>query len=390
VQDAQRFAEIFPGLAEAHGWVGDACRRRHRTAEAEQSFRRSLEVEPGYEWGRLALADLLIDAARTAEADTLLAAAEPTPALLLRRIRSATAQRRAESASEALAALLKADNVDDTLLRQAREALGRRPRILEQAVASIANEADPPARLGAFWMEWLASRRDWRGANALLKSLRSRPAVRQAALAPLVRGLRAHRQTWRLKRLMRRERERLRADDFLWALTGHAVSLSDDRAALRWLSDWPRRRVTPWVLNVIALGMRRFGRDQEALQVSRRALELAADEVTGCHRAWVGVECALDGDAEEARRLLGSLQVPQDVTSFYDGLAALGQAVLAMRRGEGTPQTRFAEARRRLSEAGRLFGSGNRYSARLRRRATARIADLRGGPVGWLWRFVQW
>ncbi len=152
------------------------------------------------------------------------------------------------------------------------------------------------------------------------------------------------------------------------------------------MQDWPRRKTSPWALNGLAISLRRLHRREEALRVSRRALELPADHITPCHRAWLAIEAALDGDAAEAERLLEGLEAPADTKAFYDALALLARAAIAMRRTGGAA---FDEAKKLLKQSDALAGRNNRDSAPLRQRTVDLIVRERGGVAAWLWRFLD-
>src|SRR4030095_13456139 len=103
-----------------------------------------------------------------------------------------------------------------------------------------------------------------------------------------------------------------------------------------------------WALNGLAISLRHLGRPDEALRVSRRALQLPADHITPCHRAWVGIEAALDGSLDEPEAEREALAPPAESKAFYDALALLARAAIVMRR---SGRAGYAEARRRLKES---------------------------------------
>lgn len=389
LEDTKAYCEVFPGEPAAHGYFGDALRRSGRPREAEAAFRRTLELDAGYEWGRLALADLLLGEQRAAEAAAVLDVPSPTPQVLVRRIKAALAQRKAPLAQASLGALL-ATSADDDTKRRGREAFVEAKAIAELQAAfeqALAGETAPDSA-ASLQMEWLGSRKDWRGCDALLKRLaQARPSLRLAALAGYVRALRGlgASQRGRLLRLAKSHRETLRSDDFHWGLAGHAIALVDDRAGVDWMQDWAKRKSSPWVLNGLAISLRRLRRAEEALRVSRRALSLPGDHITPCHRAWVGIEEALDGSLDEAESLLNGLQPPQESKAFYDALALLARAAILMRR---SGRAGYDEARRLLGQSAGLAGRNNRDMAPLRRRTLDLVVRQHGGASAWLWRFL--
>jgi tetratricopeptide (TPR) repeat protein len=332
---------------------------------------------------------MLLGERRAAEAASVLDAGEATPPVLVRRIRAAIAESRLPRAQASFVELLGAEKADDDAKRRGRDvfveaaATEELREAFEQALAA----PSPPDAAAALHVEWLGSHRDWRGCDALVARLpAARPALRRAALAGYVRGLRGAGEARRLKRLAKRERATLHADDFLWGLTGHALSLADDRAAAEWMRDWPRRATSPWALGNLAISLRRLHRREEALRVSRRALELAPDTVTPCHRAWVAIEAAIDGDLGEAESLLERLEPPEESKAFYAAIARLARAAIAARR---SGRAAYDEARRLIREADGLAGRNNRDSLPLRRRVVDVVVRAHGGARAWLWRFLD-
>jgi tetratricopeptide (TPR) repeat protein len=386
LDDAKAHREVYPGEPSAHGYVGDALRRTGRPREAEAAFRRSIELDPGYEWGRLALADLLIQEGHHADAEAAVDVPEPTPPLLLRRIQAALALRKTELAQTSFVELLAAEGADDDLRRRGRDAFVEAKMKAELRAAFDAALAQPqPADAAAsLLVEWLGSDKDWRGCDALVAGLKG-PRPRLAALVGYVRTLRTQGETRRLTRLTKEHRTALRADDFAWGLAGHALSLVDDRAAVDWMQDWPKRKSSPWVLNGLAISLRHLHRADEALRVSRRALQLPADHITPCHRAWIGMEAALAGGLDEAESLLDGLEPPAESKAFYDALVLLARAAIVMRRAG---RDGYAEARRLLKESGALAGADNRDLAPLRRRTVDLVVREHRGFAAQLWRFL--
>jgi tetratricopeptide (TPR) repeat protein len=385
--DAKAYCAVFPGEPAAQGYLGDAYRRSGRPREAEAAFRRSLELDTGYEWGRVALADLMLAEGRARDALGAVAAPEGSPQLLLREIRAALALRDFDVARAAWLRLLAADT-DDDVRRRGLEAFSeaKAEDQLRAAFDAALAQPDPPDAAASLLLEWLGSGRKWRDCDQVLARLaKARRSLRAAALAGYIRALRAASDKGRLERLVKAERAALREDDNLWGLAGHALSLVDDRAAVEWMRDWKKRKTSPWALNGLAISLRRLHRLDEALRVSRHASTLAADHITPCHRAWLGIETALGGRIDEAESLLRGLEFPEESKGFYDALVLLARAAITARRSRGDA---FDEARRLIGQADALAGKDNPDSRALRRRVVERVARERGGVLAWLWRLL--
>jgi hypothetical protein len=150
------------------------------------------------------------------------------------------------------------------------------------------------------------------------------------------------------------------------------------------MQDWPRRKTSPWALNGLAISLRHLDRAEETVRVSRRALSLPADHVTPCHRAWITIEEALEGDAKKAESLLSGLEPPEESKAFYEAIALLARAAIAVRRSRAAG---FAEARRLIRQADALTGRNNRDSLPLRTRTIQIVVREVGTMKAWLWRF---
>jgi hypothetical protein len=189
-----------------------------------------------------------------------------------------------------------------------------------------------------------------------------------------------------LRQLLRSERETLLEDDRTWSSAGHAmVTLDRYREARRWLADWRQRgTVTSTLLLHLAVSLRMGGRDAEAAEVSRHALELAADRSTFAHTIWTALEDALDGDSRLARERLESLAEPVSA-SDERFLTRVVDALTVSR----SPGGKLADASPLLRDAVRAVPTFRRRECRelrrLYRRALARIRREHGGLGSCIW-----
>ena len=181
--DARAHCEVYPGEPSAHGYLGDALRRSGRPREAEAAFRRGVELDPAYEWGRLALADLLLDEGRARDATEALEGPTPTPPVLIRLIRGALASDQAGARRVELRRAARPPRRRTTTCGAAVGTRSSRPRRatgLREAFETALAGPTAPDSAASLFVEWLGSQKDWRGCDAALARLATGPSVAAA------------------------------------------------------------------------------------------------------------------------------------------------------------------------------------------------------------------
>ena len=97
--------------------------------------------------------------------------------------------------------------------------------------------------------------------------------------------------------------EVLRADDSSWARAGAAlVAAGHSALGAAWLADYrDREDLEAWMLGPLTVAYRSLDQDDKAIEVCRAVVKLGGpDEVLGDFRAWLALDLALSGQAEEA------------------------------------------------------------------------------------------
>ncbi|MDR3617985.1 MAG: tetratricopeptide repeat protein [Paludisphaera borealis] len=344
--------------AVSHAYRGEALLRAEDSAGAKLSFRRALELAPSHEFAAmnlfdLELADGEIDAARTT-LEALKTHGDGGAFVISREVQWHVA--RAEpgdrvAAREALERLCLAGDVgSEWPFRAAVDALTRSGwgQDADSAYAKALERPDAASAIGMIWAERWGARRDWRQARKLPPLLAAGGESAHQALAAYIKALGQARRRFRLSSSIRRHRASLRGHAWCWGMVGYALTnLGRNRAAVRWLADWPDRAdVEPWMLVNLVISFRALGRDEEAARVSRRALELPASHGTSDHILWLALDDLLEGRADEASRRLDGLDpAPFDATKRY--LYDLALILRDVERAEPAARRRAAILARR-------------------------------------------
>ena len=193
--------------------------------------------------------------------------------------------------------------------------------------------------------------------------------------------------------------EVLRANDSSWARAGAALVAGGNFAlGAAWLADY-RERENPeaWMLRPLTMAYRALDQDDKAVEVCRAAVRLGGpDEQLADFRAWLALDLALSGQAEEAAGQVAKV----DAVTAADGtrlVLSLAEAVVMVRRaGPGGKAAAFAEAKEHLKAAAGScapsdvpVGAGRAY-----RKVVSRLASDAGTLGAKLWalwqRVVPW
>ena len=123
---------------------------------------------------------------------------------------------------------------------------------------------------------------------------------------------RSHRK---VRTLIRRHRQALRADTECWGTASFALlAVERRRDVLEWMSDWPQRTdAKPWMLLNLVYALRAERHDRVAGKVSRALLQLPPDHCTAYHVLWLALDDLLDGDGQGARSRLEGLDLSASI-----------------------------------------------------------------------------
>lgn len=403
---ARDLAAAAPDDPVAHACLGDALLLAARRPEGKRELALALSLAPGYEFAARRLIECHLQDGEFDEADRVVdgwLAQGPDAIGSVWRITVAGNRARAGGARPREAALAAwsdlcrdpaATGQDLAAAVQATPAAGG---FLREVRALLAREvaggrAGPP--VAGAWLRAILQAGDRAAVLPALRRLAERPscwhAAAQAVLDELGNGggTRRRRRRRLLRSLLRSFPAELRGDDGTWGTVLFAMMPLCWRAVPDYAHDWERRPAAPpWALANLATALRCARRWDEALAVTRAALERPPDHSASRHRLWSAAEALVRGDAAVAAEHATGIDRAQ-ITADEGLLADLvdGWCRLLLDRS----QTAFAALQRALrAVAGAV--SDRSAALPLRRswprlvRAVARDCGVGGGAPWWCW-----
>ncbi len=186
----------------------------------------------------------------------------------------------------------------------------------------------------------------------------------------------------------------LRADDDSWARAGEALVAAGHFAlAAAWLADYrDRSNLEAWMLRPLTIAYRALDQDDRAIEVCRAAVRVGGpDETLAEFRAWLALDFALSGQAEEAAAQVAKV----DAVTVPDGtrlILSLAQALLmVLQAGPGGKSAAFVEAKELLHNAAGSCPAAKVPvgSKRAYRKVVARISGEAGSVAARIWAVRQ-
>jgi hypothetical protein len=234
------------------------------------------------------------------------------------------------------------------------------------------------------WQQWLSlarRRRPWKALVRTMERLDSNDRRRGYAVIALAESLIDDRRYAAFRTFVKRHESPLRAESFLWGMTGHFFSyVHDDHGAAAWLHDWRERSdLQGWMLMNLALALTGLKRWTEAQEAHRFAVEnLEPDHVFAYHEAWLALDSALAGDVAAVRAYFAKLG-ENDLDPNHQWIAALTRAVLGALTARDKSKA-LARAQRHLVMTARRLEpiDGDACFVVAYRKACGRIADVCG------------
>ena len=358
--DARRLVRVVPGSADAWLLVGRLELRLGNRDGAKSAFGRALDLEPYKFEAGLLLFDQCLESREHEEAHRALSRVSPyapVEEILTRRLQAALAHGDPEEAAGHFRELCQTPGDDPEPLERASRLLsaspasGERNRILDEALDW---ETVPLRALVLCGRRAAEKRGPWNARERRFLEACDRLEGGMQALAQYVEHLVALRRRRHLRRLVSRERERLRSSTWPWASVGYALTtLERPRRTVAWLSDWETRPdLQPWMLLNLVVSLRALDRWPEAARVGRHALGLEADHSRAPHATWLALDAALEGHCDDAERML-ELAGQGSERAIYPHLLALTQLLVSARGGEANRRELRRRARPVLSAARR-------------------------------------
>jgi cellulose synthase operon protein C len=401
VRASRGLVRIAPRDSVAYGYLGEALHRNGDREGAKQAYARSVELDPRYVFGALALFDLQLKCSELDAAQATLTALKAR--VVEDDVRGAEIRLAIELADKNKAAnvflgLCGDPKTRDWVLNQAVDAFSGAGwnNLADDVLNSALQKQDANPHAAWLWVKRRHKSHD-RTVAARVEALWSEAAVGKAAISAYVEALGESKSKWTLKRLIRRRGERLRGDTAIWGSTGYALTLTGlYRAAAAWGADYATRGdAAPWMLLNLMIALRSLRREREACEVSRRALQLPASHAKAEHRIWLALHDALAGAAPAPDPLPGA--AVDSMGRLHRCDYALLEAIVRLQQADGAVRrTEFSQVRKALfatmhKELQAPAGDPEQILIkRTLRRTARRLARLHGGLSAWLWSWTYW
>lgn len=380
----RQLVRLNPGDHLPHGYLADALLQNEDRPGAKQALRRSLELNPAYAWAFHRLFDLELEDKEWDAAGRMLAlidlhAAADAAAMARLRLASAREQRpEAIAALESLAFLngdieYLFDQVVD-VFKEANE-LAQLDALLERLI----HLPNVNPQIGRLWVERCSARKFKPCKRTLDLLLEGGNSIGYTAAGAYLRALAKGNDRATLRRFLRKNEHRLRADTDTWAAAGYALlNLEMTDKCAYWFRDWETREgVQPWMLLNAAMALRDLNRQGEAHAVSQAALQINNNDSAPKHQIFLALDAGLDGDKRSLTQLLESVG-ESDVGQYYAYIRELCRALRAA-LSEDNVDVAFNQARAHLRKGLDLFPSYSRdkFLARAHHQAVWCIARTR-------------
>ncbi len=398
LEAAEQFVKLEPQNPFAYVYRGEARRGVGDRRGALADFARAFEIDPAFEVAGMNLITEQLatgDTAGAARSLAILREHTDGPLVRLRAVQVACRQGELEQALMHFRGLAADPAVARGVFREAVgafDAEGWGTRLTaEMKDLALAPDANPD--LAGLWAERAATAGPLDAvADRLPELLAVNPSAgREAVLAYAWAVAESGKP---VQGIVQKHSEILRADDPAWARAGAALVAAGHFAlAAAWLADYrEREKLEVWMLRPLALALRALDQDDRAVEVCRAAIRVGGpDPALAEFRAWIALDLALSGQAEEA-----AAQVTRvDSVTVSDGVRlvlALAEAAIMVRRaGPGGKAAAFAEAKEHLRTAAGScapkdtpVGIGRAY-----RKVVGRIASDAGTLSARLWAIWQ-
>jgi tetratricopeptide (TPR) repeat protein len=398
LEAAEQFVKLEPANPVAFVYRGEAKRNVGDRRGALGDFQKAVELDPSFEAAGISLISEQLATGDVAGAARTLSTVQEHadgPLVRLRAVQVACRQGEFDAALARLRGLATDPEVSRGLLREAMTAFdaeGWGPRLTaELKDLAFADEANPD--VVGLWAERAVEAGSIDAVADRIPELlaRSPEAGREGVLAYARALVLAGKP---IQGAVQKYSEVLRSDDDSWARAGDIlVGAGNHALAAAWLADWREREdLEAWMLRPLTAALRSLDQDDKAVEVCRAAVRLGGpDDQVAEFRAWLALDLALSGQAEEAAGQLARV----DAVTIPDGtrlVVSLAEAVVMVSRaGPGGKAAAFAEAKEHLrSAAGSVAardvpaGSGRAY-----RKVVSRIAADTGTLGAKLWALWQ-
>jgi tetratricopeptide (TPR) repeat protein len=398
LEACEQFVKLEPANPLAYVYRGEARRSVADRRGALGDFQKAFELDPTFEAAGLNLVtEQLATGDVSGAARTLGAVAEHSdgPLVRLRAVQVACRQGDFDAAAARFRALAQDPEASRGLLKDAVvafDAEGWSAKLTDE-LKDLAFAPDGRSEVAGLWAERMTAAGSPEAVAERLPELlaANSESGREVALAYVWALADAGKPVQGAVTLYS---EALRTDTATWARAGEALVATGNLAhAAAWLGDWrDRDGVEAWMLRPLTHAFRGLDQDDKALEVCRAALKLGGpDDVLADYRAWLALDFALSGQAEEASGLIARV----DAVTATDGtrlvLAMAEALVMVTRTGPGGKSAALAEAKDHLRSAAAACGAREvpPGAGRAYRRVVKKLASDAGTFTAKCWALWQ-
>lgn len=383
---AQEMARLVPHRSVPLGYLADAQLLTDKRAEAKDTLRYAMTLDPAYEFAGTTLFDLQLQ-------DYELDAAEETLAILrqqiggelatVRELKLAGKRKEFGRARELFKSLCLSANDNPVFIAQALQADMETDwndttfQVLEETLDSP--QANP--NVGVFYVEQCEAKQHWENCRRRLSLLSERNELWRRAVNAYLEALSRAGQKHKAREFINEQESSLREHVLTWGHTGYVLlNLGDVKRTIDWMSDWRSREgAESWMLWNLSLALRMENRDGESREISQHALGLQPDDLTQAHALFVIFDELMQGDLENAEQHAARINEP----TLRDWDRNLWKMVGVLRDLRQSQPPNHSEAIDRLTGLAREtnFFGGSEMLDKLLRRAALLLAKEQGSAI---------
>ncbi len=302
--------DVLDSAADTFVTLGD-------TEKAIQTYRRTIEIAPGYAGSRCSLFDLLVAQDQWDEAASLmrdLPRCDQHPTVIARRMQLAARDKDVAQAEQDFEAIVRNEQWSWWAVDQAIDmmtTLGKRDEVL----ARIERELDNPECNEDFGRAWATMVLSEKGpfkkkiarVGSRIRELITgkHPKAGHAAMSALMPHFSKDGMASLLKQFVKQNEDWIRSDTHCWTLV--AFSLADRPAAVsrrmikQWIEGWrDRQDLQPWMLTNVHELCRVIGDEAAGCEAVQMALQMPADHMQSQLRLWAAHDALVQGEDQLA------------------------------------------------------------------------------------------
>ncbi len=334
---AENLIRINPLSEISYGYLGDAYMLKVNDREAKIALLRALEINPSYNFARLAMFDIEMADGNIGMAsqhlEHLRTADASNPYVAAREVQFAVKKRKFPAAFEALRRVCTLPCDSNWPIQAAVESLikaGKTTKVFK-ILDDVIFQPEANPLVSEFWAQTLFKTRKFSRANRI-KDMKG--ALRTEAFRNYARQIVHQRRKYRFLLFLRRHAGWIHNNTELWGITGYALNnlYMPDRV-LRWMDDWESRTgVEAWMLTHYNDALRDKKRAEEAHRACVKALDLPRETCKNWLRVWLAYDEEIAGNQDQMRNWLQKISAEDFATDnskyIYTLLEHIGKNTL--------------------------------------------------------------